>query len=234
MHEHAAQLQQDDCGPGRAVLPLDAAFARGRLTWWPQLGIGHYPVESANAPYDQDYFDNFARNAQTDLGQALMRARCEFVERHYRGTLVDVGIGSGAFVEAWRQRGRSASGYDINQAGLKWLREQKLLVDPYHTPFDAMTLWDVLEHVDEFQRLLVKVRKWLFVSLPIFCDAEHVLRSKHFKPQEHFWYFSRDGLVYAMRQCGFLLVSESTVESELGREDIGTFAFKREDVGGHG
>jgi len=71
------------------------------------------------------------------------------------------------------------------------------------------------------------VRKWLFVSLPIFRDAEHVLRSKHFRPQEHVWYFSRDGLIYAMKQCGFDLVSESNVETELGREDIGTFAFKR-------
>jgi hypothetical protein len=31
-----------------------------------------------------------------------------------------------------------------------------------------------------------------------------------------------------MKLCGFALVSESTVETELGREDIGTFAFKRD------
>jgi hypothetical protein len=31
-----------------------------------------------------------------------------------------------------------------------------------------------------------------------------------------------------MKACGFELVSESAVETELGREDIGTFAFRRE------
>jgi hypothetical protein len=59
-------------------------------------------------------------------------------------------------------------------------------------------------------------------------DAEHALRSKHFRPTEHYWYFSRDGLVFAMKGCGFALVAESNVETELGREDIGTFAFRRD------
>jgi hypothetical protein len=55
-----------------------------------------------------------------------------------------------------------------------------------------------------------------------------VLRSKHFRPTEHCWYFTRPGLVFAMKLCGFVLVSESNIETELGREDIGTFAFRRE------
>jgi hypothetical protein len=120
-------------------------FSRRCLTWWLQHGIGYYPVEAGHAPYDQDYFDSFDRNAQTELGRAL----------------------------------------------------------------------------------LANVREWVFVSLPIFRDAEHALRSKHFKPDEHCWYFTRNGLVFAMQTCGFALVSESNVETDLGREDIGTFAFRR-------
>jgi Methyltransferase domain len=160
-----------------------------------------------------------------------MQARCEFVERHYRGTLIDVGIGSGAFIELRRKFHRTTYGYDINPAGLKWLDERALLVDPYLIPFDAMTLWDVLEHMADFQSLLANVREWVFVSLPIFCDAEHALRSKHFRPDEHFWYFTRDGLVFAMATCGFALEFESNIETALGREDIGTFAFKRKACG---
>jgi Methyltransferase domain len=160
-----------------------------------------------------------------------MQARCDFVEQHYRGTLIDVGIGSGAFIEARRQRERTTYGYDINPAGVNWLTERMLLVDPYLVPFGAMTLWDVLEHVEDFQSLVANVREWLFVSLPIFRDADHALRSKHFKPQEHCWYFTNYGIVFAMEQCGFALVTESAVESELGREDIGTFAFRRDGSG---
>ena len=199
------------------------------MTWWPQLGIGHYPVEAPLKPYDQDYFDNFERNGRTELGRALMQARMNFVEQHYRGTLIDVGIGSGAFVELRRNRGRTTYGYDVNPAGIAWLEQRMLLVDPYLVAFDAMTLWDVLEHIEDFQALLANVREWLFLSLPIFRDAEHVLISKHFKPQEHCWYFTRDGLIFAMKLCGFELVSENTIETDLGREDIGTYAFRRID-----
>jgi hypothetical protein len=206
-------------------------FARRRLTWWPQLGIGYYPVEAGIAPYDQDYFDRFDCNARTPLGQALMRARCDFVERHYYGPLIDVGIGSGAFIELRNHLGQMTYGYDVNPAGIDWLEQRELLIDPYVTAFDAMTLWDVIEHIPDFQLLLANVREWLFLSLPIFRDAEHALRSKHFRPDEHCWYFTVHGLVSAMNACGFALVRESKIETDLGREGIGTFAFRRVDDG---
>jgi hypothetical protein len=100
-------------------------------------------------------------------------------------------------------------------------------MDPYLVTFDAVTLWDVLEHIPNFQLLLANVHDWVFLSLPIFYSAEHALSSKHFRPDEHCWFFERRGLVYAMNLCGFVLVSESNIETELGREDIGTFAFRR-------
>src|SRR4029077_20638652 len=99
MHEYVAHLRKANRRPGGAVSSLVAQFSRRRLTWWPELGIGHYRVEVGFTPYDQDYFDSFDRNAQTDLGRRLMIARFNFVERLYRGTLIDVGIGSGAFIE---------------------------------------------------------------------------------------------------------------------------------------
>ena len=202
-------------------------LSAGRLIWWPEVGVGYYPVDPAAVPYDQAYFDRFAHDADTELGRRLMAARCEFVERHFRGTLVDVGIGSGAFIDLRRRQARATFGYDINPAGLKWLEDRGLLFDPYAASFVAMTMWDVLEHIADFRPLLANCREWLFLSLPIFRDAEHVLASKHYRRDEHYWYFTRNGLVFALSACGFSLVSESNIETELGREDIGTFAFRR-------
>ena len=34
-----------------AIYPLDALFSRRRLTWWPQIGIGWYPVEAGIEPF---------------------------------------------------------------------------------------------------------------------------------------------------------------------------------------
>src|SRR5215831_12714731 len=212
MHEHVARLQQ---GNGRSigtVFPLVQWFSKRCLTWWPQLGIGYYPVDAGLEPYDQDYFNRFNQNARTDIGRALMQARFNFVENHYRGPLIDIGIGSGAFVELRSNRGRATYGYDVNPAGVEWLENRKLFVDPYLVRFEAVTLWDVLEHLPDFQPLLDNVNDWVFLSLPIFENAEHVLTSKHLRTAEHYWYFTRHGLIYAMGMCGFALVSESNVE----------------------
>lgn len=207
---------------------FDAILAEGRLIWWPEIGVGYYPVTAGITPYDQEYFDRFARQADSNIGRALMRARCDLVEKHYQGRdLVDVGIGSGAFINERSRRGRASCGFDVNPAGIRWLHERLKLVDPYAIPFNAMTMWDVLEHIPDFRPLLANVWEWLFVSLPIFENADHVLRSKHFRPDEHCWYFTHAGLARVLNDLGFLLVEYSDIETKLGREDIGSFVFRR-------
>ena len=166
------------------------------------------------------------RQADSDIGRALMQSRVEFVARHYNGVLCDVGIGSGAFIQL---RG-NACGYDVCPAAIEWLRARNLLLDLYRIPMPAISLWDVLEHIPDFWRLLRNIERWLFVSLPIFTDAQHALRSKHFRPDEHCWYWTRNGLVQMMHCLGFHLVEENDSETKLGREDIGSFAFLREST----
>ena len=86
------------------------------------------------------------------LGRALMEARFDFVEQHYRGSLVDVGMGSGAFIELRRARGRQTYGWDVNPIGMEWLDERLLLVDPHLVVTTAITLWDVLNTSRTFNR----------------------------------------------------------------------------------
>jgi hypothetical protein len=225
MHQYAPQLQQDHRQSVRSMAQLlsTSRFERyGKLVWY-DIGVGWYPVSAGIKPYDRAYFERYQRQADSDIGRALMQARVEFVARHYDGFLCDVGIGSGAFIAL---RG-NACGYDVCPAGIEWLRARNLLIDPYRIPMPAMSLWDVLEHIPEFWRLLRNIEQWLFVSLPIFADAKHALQSKHFRPDEHCWYWTRDGLVQMMCCLGFHLVEENDSETKLGREDIGSFAFKK-------
>lgn len=232
------------------------------MTWWPDLGAGFYPVSAGIAPYDQEYFDRFTRQAETDIGRTLMASREKFVAAFWRGPLVDVGIGSGAFVALRNARGRRTLGYDVNPAGLAWLNARGLFCDPYHNPPEpngvgawlaedairhgdcgddgrgpfglgvrAVSLWDVLEHIPDFDRLLANVRSFVFISIPIFRDGAHAAASKHFRPTEHVWYFTPDGLIRTMDQLGFRLLSCSNFEEAAGREDIGAFAFRRDGAG---
>lgn len=199
----------------------------GRLKWWPSFGVGFYPCETGIQPYDQKYFERLQVMAEQEIGRNLMRSRCALVERHFRGTLIDVGVGCGAFIDERTKWRRKTFGWDVNPASLAWLDQRGLLVDPYMVPFDAASLWDVLEHIPDFTQLIANVRSWLFLSLPIFRDVEHALVSKHYRPDEHYWYFTRDGLVAVMHMLGFDLIEENDMETKLGREDIGSFAFCR-------
>ena len=65
----------------------------------------------------------------------------------------------------------------------------------------------------------------LFVSIPVFKDMPHVLRSKHFRPDEHYWYFTGLGFVLYMLRHGFHLIAVDDFETRIGREDIMSFAF---------
>jgi hypothetical protein len=186
-------------------------------------------------PYDQAYFDRFAEQADSPIGKRLMAGRVRFVAQYHRGGMVDVGIGSGAFVEKRNSiYQRSTLGFDINPAGIAWLKERNLWRDPYaDTTVPALSMWDVLEHMHDFRPLLSRASRWLFLAVPIFRDAEHVLRSKHYRKDEHCWYFTRRGLIGIMRGLGFVLAGSSNMETSAGREDIGAFAFRRTNDPAH-
>ncbi len=202
------------------------------LVWWPEVGVGYYPVEAGTAPYDSDYFEKYTAMAKTDMGRAIARARIAFVHSNWAGRLVDIGIGCGAFIMARNDSALQLPptyGYDVNPAGVEWLKSRGAYIDIYDSRFevDAVTLWDVFEHIRDLRSLVDRVGQFVFMSLPIFVNMNHVRVSKHFRRDEHCWYFTPHGLCAVMNHLGFELIDSSRAETDLGREDIGTFAFRR-------
>jgi hypothetical protein len=195
-------------------------ISRDNLAWIPNLGIGYYPVR-AN-PYDEAYFEAYTAIKATPIGLALNKARTDLVNKYTNGSVLDIGIGNGAFVEARE----NTFGFDINPVAVKWLIDR----NKYRHPFrgaQALTFWDSLEHIHNPTLMLQGAKEFVFVSCPIYDDVEHVLRSKHFKPNEHCWYWTVEGLTTFMRIFGFEVQEINWMETEIGREDIGTFVFKR-------
>ncbi|MEB5973475.1 class I SAM-dependent methyltransferase [Pantoea dispersa] len=192
------------------------------LVFFPELGIGRYPVPKER-PYNEDYFQRYLKMADTEVGRQLTIARMELVSRHYSGPVLDVGIGAGQFVSM-----RPLTyGYDVNPAGVEWLRAKGLFVDLYQTTFPALTMWDVLEHIDDPEEAVSRAGDYVFVSIPIFRDSADITASHHFRKDEHIWYFTDDGLRRWFKQQGFECVEHNRKECELGRKGIGTYAFKR-------
>lgn len=173
--------------------------------------------------YSGEYFAHYQKLDNTPMGTALTRARVELVGKYVApNTVLDIGIGGGRFVQE-----SGGDGFDVSSEARDWLVAQGRYWDPYQVMRNSVTCWDSLEHIPEPEKLLEKVREWLFVSMPIYEDMADCLGSKHFKPGEHLHYFTFGGFVNWCESQGFQLQEANHAESELGREGITSFAFKR-------
>jgi hypothetical protein len=216
------------------VAALEAALAyfvaerppiHRRLIWFDEPGFGYYPCDPADAPYDIRYFEKYARYADTPLGAALNLARKRLIAGYWFGPVVDIGIGSGAFCEAREH----TFGYDINPIAIEWLRDRERYWNPWVDPCKAVSMWDSLEHIPRFHELLANVTCYAFISLPVFKNLEDAAASKHFRPDEHYWYFTVEGLKRVMRELGFRCLETNANETKLGRQAIHSFVFERID-----
>ncbi len=192
-----------------------------RLQWLPELGLGFYNVIAQ--PYGKEYWEQYRKWDKTPCGDALTAMRRELVAKYWDFEVTDIGIGGGRFVTerplTW--------GFDVNPHAVEWLKACNKFHDPYIDTVDAATCWDSLEHILDPSPLLRNIRKWLFVSLPIFTSCDDVLQSKHYKKTEHVWYWTMNGLDRFMRRFDFERVDWNRMERDAGRENIDTFVFKR-------
>ncbi len=199
---------------------LAEELTKNALTWWPELGMGWYPV--TESPYDTAYFAKYREMDNSECGRLLTDARIDLVRRHYCYAVCDIGVGGGRFVHE-----SGSVGFDVNPEAVRWLITRGIFADPYVEEIDALTFWDSLEHIPDIKAILARAGKFVFVSIPIFKGPDHILRSKHFRTDEHCWYFTRKGFVEFMDREGFDVLDISIMEQQLGREDIESFAFAR-------
>lgn len=200
---------------------LSNSLAHEQLVWLPEQGIGWYPVTAS--PYDDNYWSRYRAMDCSPVGDALTGRRVAMARRWGvdPARSVDVGIGGGRFCTDM-----DCKGWDINPTALAWLLDTGRALDPTQRKVDTAFFWDSLEHIHDPRPILANVERCVLISMPIYRDANHILQSKHFRKDEHCWYFSAIGLVRFMERHGFLLAGWNRMEQP-EREDIETFAFLR-------
>lgn len=111
-------------------------------------------------------------------------AYCADIERVFPlrdAALLDVGAGGGDFLNQARLRGARVSGLDLDRTGIRFARERfdvtilPARVEEAGLPagsFDAVTMWEVIEHVNDPRETiraigrLLKEGGWFFLSTP--------------------------------------------------------------------
>ena len=181
--------------------------------------------------YDSAYFAKVAAYEDTDIGRAVNAGRVAMLARNLpaAATVLDIGAGTGAFLRSAKAAGFRTSGWDVMEEAVAGLLAAGMYADdPYG--FEAVTLWDTIEHMDQPECRLRSVRKGahLFASLPVFTDLRTIRESKHYRPGEHLYYWTTDGFVEWMRLYGFSVLEVSEHEIAAGRESIAAFAFVRD------
>lgn len=200
---------------------FEKPFIKGTLTWYDHAGMGYLPL--FKTPYDDAYYQKYVDMDKTKMGRNLTRARVDLVNEFLKdGSLVDVGIGSGKFMAEI-----GCYGFDVNPMAIDLLDDTHRFYNPYEGKVENATFWDSLEHIEDIELILKNINQFVFVSIPIFKSVNHVLTSKHYRPDEHCFYFTDEGFKSFMDAHGFKVIECNTMETDLGREDIGTYVCER-------
>ncbi len=181
-----------------------------------QLAPPHFTEKEYLNYYQKDYpptSDKYvAKDFAHDYDLAKKRCRAYKIEGVVHSKVLDVGSGSGAFVEYCRNLGMDAYGCEISKYAYARPSEDSYIyrdrLEDVHFPtdhFDIVTCHDVVEHVldpIQFIREMFRVLKQggtCFIDFPRFF---HQASRHHWKP-EHVWYFSVDDLNRILGEIGF-------------------------------
>ncbi|MFI5133022.1 MAG: class I SAM-dependent methyltransferase [Chitinophagales bacterium] len=140
------------------------------------------------------------------------------------GKLLDVGSGTGAFVNEMRQKGWEITGFepDVNARNIAKQLYGLDLADGenfYHLPansFDAITLWHVLEHVHDLSvyikqlRSLLKEKGKLFIAVPNYTSPDAKVYKEYWAAYDvprHLYHFSPRSIQVLMEKNDLKIIA---------------------------
>jgi len=137
--------------------------------------------------------------------------------------LLDVGCGSGVFLESLKSKRIKKSGLEINSQGIELCKKkgfniyEKNIIDTdfEDEKFDAITMWHVLEHLPNPQEIFQKIREILSDdgvlifqipnsdSLGFRCGKEHWF---HLDSPRHLGLYNKKSIKYLCKKTGLKVV----------------------------
>lgn len=214
------------------IIQTHKSKKNGILNFCLNEGVAYQRDMSKSVPYDREYFNKYILYEKTPMGKALNRERVAAVKTWAaKLQILDIGIGCGTFIKYAFDENLDVFGFDINLCGIHWLHKRCLFDSPYDSKkiIRCFTFWDSLEHIPDPQKILNKIElgSYVFISMPIYNNLEDIFKSRHYRPNEHYYYFTQAGLLRWMLNYKFVFRRSYDFETICGREQIKTFLFEK-------
>lgn len=125
-----------------------------------------------------------------------------------KGSLLDIGAGTGEFLKIAKDKGWSVQGVEVNKKAREFASNKEVVLyenldTVLGSQFDVVSLWHVLEHLPNLKDTVTKIESLvkpggtLFIAVPNF----NSLDAKHYKEfwaaydvPRHLWHFSMESM----------------------------------------
>lgn len=178
-----------------------------------QIDISFDTIEKYNDYYKTKYppVNKSYTKKNWEHDKEVARKRCDEYNIQMEAFVLDVGCGSGAFVDECRSRGQVAYGCDIGKYSYtendNFIYHQRFEDINFPTDyFDWVACHDVLEHSLDPKKMLSEIFRILkqggncVIDLPRFF---HESGKHHWKDIEHIWFFEDKQLIKILEEIGF-------------------------------
>ena len=212
-----------------------AGYAHVRCERCDTLFVAELPsAERVEATYLAPDYHSSAKGQELRM-RTEADARAQVLRKFGCRDILEIGCGPGHFLDAVRDLGMQVEGVDRARSAEParerghtvhevWLQD----LEPVTPRFDAVAMWEVIEHVGDPAAVLQRVRQWLrpggFLALSTPSSSgipARVLGSRFpmVCPPEHLTLFSRKGLAALLGGAHFDPVRWTSF-SGLGREQL--------------
>ena len=185
-----------------------------------------FPKGASSELYDEKYFEGGIYSdylGEREYRLSLFERKLPLVEAQVLkgGKLLDVGCAAGYFLEVAASKGYDVFGVEVSKYATDHVDESLRprvftgVLEDARFPidfFDAITMWDVLEHLPnpldalrEAHRVLQKGGKLIVETVNVSCINAKLLgpRWPLYRPPFHLFYFSVSTLTELLRKSGF-------------------------------
>lgn len=134
-------------------------------------------------------------------------------------SILDVGFGNGAFLQAASNTIQNCYGFDISDYPIP--PNSTRVNSLFDKHFDVICFFDSLEHFDDIHIIDKLDCDYIFISVPWchYFSEEWFMNWYHRRPNEHLWHFNDSALVQFFKEYGFEKIYLGNFEDTIRKND---------------